>query len=73
MSLSIGTARAILTICLCGCHTGNIPWGGLNSGSGAYYMVLRGTGASIQQVVTGLTPVGTYTLSFLAAERPGYT
>eukprot|EP00041_Stephanoeca_diplocostata_P010109 m.160445 g.160445 ORF g.160445 m.160445 type:complete len:488 (+) comp18025_c0_seq1:60-1523(+) len=52
---------------------GNIPWGGLNSGAGAYYMVIRGTGANIQQVMTGLVPGGTYTLSFLAAERPGYT
>ena len=51
---------------------GNGPWGGLNSGNGAYYVVLQGVGAQISQVITGLTQGTQYQVSFLAAERPGY-
>jgi hypothetical protein len=51
---------------------GNSAWGGLDSGNGAYYLVMQRTGSGVQQQVTGLAPGVTYNISFLAAERPGY-
>lgn len=47
-----------------------ISGGGLSSGSGTYYLVLQGLGASIAQNITGLQPNTQYVLSFLTAERP---
>jgi hypothetical protein len=51
---------------------GNGPWGGLASGSGINYISIQGSGAFIQQSVTGLTPGQSYEVSFLCSSRPGY-
>ncbi|KAK3275390.1 hypothetical protein CYMTET_16480, partial [Cymbomonas tetramitiformis] len=57
-------------------------WGGLDSGrqgpnptkpprpSGAYYVGLQDHSSWVEQTVHGLSPVGTYTVSFQAAARP---
>lgn len=50
-------------------QNGNAPWGGLNSGSGAYYLAMQVSGSGATQTLMGLVP-GTYSISFLAAERP---
>ena len=53
-------------------QNGNGPWGGLDSGSGGYFMSVQSSGAFLQQEVPGLTAGETYTISFLTANRPGY-
>ena len=50
---------------------GNTPWGSLDSGVGGYYCVLQRRGSAIWQTVP-VTAGLIYSLSFLAAERPGY-
>ncbi|KAK3244740.1 hypothetical protein CYMTET_45666 [Cymbomonas tetramitiformis] len=45
-------------------------WGGLDSGSGKYYLALQDTDDYVEQVIHGLSPVGTYTMTFLYASRP---
>ena len=51
---------------------GNAPWGGLASGSGINYISIQGSGAFLQQTITGLTPGQSYEISFLCSSRPGY-
>ena len=51
---------------------GNNPWGGLSSGSGINYISIQGSGAYIQQTITGVTPGVAYEISFLCSSRPGY-
>eukprot|EP00854_Cymbomonas_tetramitiformis_P010689 gene10689-12640_t len=45
-------------------------WGGLDSKSGTYYFALQDTDDYIEQTVHGLSPVGTYTITFMYASRP---
>eukprot|EP00854_Cymbomonas_tetramitiformis_P020055 gene20055-24010_t len=47
-----------------------IDWGALDSGDGKYYVGIQDANDFLKQTVTGLSPVGTYTLSFLYAARP---
>jgi hypothetical protein len=51
---------------------GNDPWGGLDSGSGKYFLSIQGSGAYVEQTVNNLVPGATYEMHFLAAERPDY-
>ena len=53
-------------------RNGNGPWGALNSGGGANFISIQGSGASLKQTLTGLTVGATYTVNFLATHRPGY-
>ena len=53
-------------------QNGNAPWGSLDSGNGAYYLVLQNRGSGVQQQISNLAPGATYGVTFLAAERPGY-
>lgn len=54
----------------------NLPWGGLSSGHGLYYVVLQNSNStgtsSLQQDLVGLVPGKRYTLSVRTALRPGY-
>ena len=54
------------------CNANSGPWGGLNSGFGTGYLSIQGTGAYVQQAVSGLTPGQAYEISFWATHRPGY-
>jgi uncharacterized membrane protein len=54
------------------CKNGNGPWGGLDSGSGGYFISVQGAGAKLTQTLSGLMVGGTYGVSFMAAHRPGY-
>ena len=53
-------------------RNGNGPWGGLDSGGGTNFISIQGSGATLQQTLTGLTPGMTYAVTFLATHRPGY-
>lgn len=50
----------------------NTAWGRVDSGNGAYYLVMQRTGSGVQQQLPTLQAGHTYNVSFLAAERPGY-
>ena len=52
-------------------QNGNGPWGGLSSGMGDNFVSIQGSGAYIEQAMTGLTPGTTYVVKFLGANRPG--
>jgi hypothetical protein len=49
---------------------GNVPWGGLSSGSGNNYISVQGSGSHLTQTITGLVPGQQYEVSFLVASRP---
>jgi uncharacterized membrane protein len=51
---------------------GNGPWGGLDSQGGTHFISIQGSGATLQQTLTGLTPGTTYAVRFLVTHRPGY-
>eukprot|EP00854_Cymbomonas_tetramitiformis_P022611 gene22611-27291_t len=54
---------------------GSPDWGGLSSGSGAYYHGLQGnTGSTFSTTnITGLTSGSAYTVALLTARRPDYS
>jgi hypothetical protein len=51
---------------------GNGPWGGLDSQGGTHFISIQGSGATLQQTLTGLTPGTNYQVGFLLTHRPGY-
>jgi hypothetical protein len=53
-------------------RNGNGPWGGLDSGGGANFISIQGSGATLRQTLTGLTAGQTYIVNFLVTHRPGY-
>eukprot|EP01046_Picozoa_sp_COSAG06_P079456 COSAG06_NODE_26895_length_605_cov_0.916996_1_plen_165_part_01 len=53
-------------------QNGNGPWGGLDSGGGTHFISIQGSGATLKQTLTGLTPGSTYVVNFLVTHRPGY-
>ena len=53
-------------------RNGNGPWGGLDSGGGAHFISIQGSGATLRQTLTGLTVGTEYTVGFLVTHRPGY-
>ena len=53
-------------------QNGNGPWGGLDSGGGTHFISIQGSGATLKQTMTGLTPGTTYNVNFLVTHRPNY-
>ena len=53
-------------------RNGNGPWGGLDSGGGTHFISIQGSGATLRQTLTGLTPGTSYIVDFLVTHRPGY-
>ena len=53
-------------------RNGNGPWGGLSSDVGDYYLSIQGSGAYVEQQLSGLYVGSVYEVRFLSAERPGY-
>ena len=47
-------------------RNGNGPWGGLDSGGGAHFISIQGSGATLRQTLTGLTVGTEYTVGFLS-------
>ena len=69
---TIGQADAADATRVAVLENGNAPWGGLDSHMGNQFLSLQGSGAYIEQQLTGLTRGAVYELRVRLANRPGY-
>ncbi|KAK3266151.1 hypothetical protein CYMTET_25205 [Cymbomonas tetramitiformis] len=67
------TSWTVGSICILVPNSASEPWGGLQSGYGSMYIGLQGSGAYIEQTVSGLLPGHTYWVSMMVAGRTGNT